>query len=291
VASLCRGRQEPANHSSVTVSRTIYKVRRAAECIAPHRSFAWLAEIGKELALLERPKDKFDRVVLTERLVEAGLTLFREAEADIHGLPLGRALATRNGLMVALLAPCPIRLKNFAALEIGSTLVKLEDVWWIHLSETKSGRPDHRPVPTFLTGFIERYLDVYRPILLQWSSGHEARLNLGNGPSQMQTKTASPKNTTTGLWISRLGCPLKYGSVALAITETVRMTLGVPVTPHQFRSAGATSAALHASKSPHLASALLQHTDPKTTEAHYIRASSLSVARHFAALIGDLRTP
>ena len=31
--------------SSVTVSRTIYKLRRAAECVAPHRSFAWLAEI------------------------------------------------------------------------------------------------------------------------------------------------------------------------------------------------------------------------------------------------------
>lgn len=119
----------------------------------------------------------------------------------------------------------------------------------------------------------------------------QPRLDLGNGPSQMQTKTASPKNAITGLWISRLGCPLKYGSVARAITETVRMTLGVPVTPHLFRSAGATSAALHASKSPHLASALLQHTDPKTTEAHYIRASSLSVARDFAALIGDLRTP
>jgi hypothetical protein len=109
--------------SSVTVSRTIYKVRRAAECIAPGRNFAWLAEIGKDLALLERPKDRFDRLVLTERLVEAGLTLFRDAEADIHGLPLGRALAARNGIMVALLALCPIRLKNFAALEIGSTLV------------------------------------------------------------------------------------------------------------------------------------------------------------------------
>jgi hypothetical protein len=101
-----------ARASSVTVSRTIYKLRRAAECIAPHRSFAWLAEIGRDLELLERPKDKFDRVVLTERLVEAGLTLFREADADICGLPLSRALAARNGLMVALLAPCPIRLKN-----------------------------------------------------------------------------------------------------------------------------------------------------------------------------------
>jgi integrase len=276
-----------ARASSVTVSRTIYKLRRAAECIAPHRSFAWLAEIGRDLELLERPKDKFDRVVLTERLVEAGLTLFREAEADICGLPLSRALAARNGLMVALLAPCPIRLKNFVALEIGSTLLKPEEAWWIHLSETKSRRPDHRPVPTFLTGFLERYLEVYRPILLQQRSGKKDCRNLGTEIGQMQTTIASPG----ALWISRLGFPLKYGSVAMAVTETTRMTLGVPISPHLFRNAAATSAALHASKSPHLATALLHHTDEKTTEAHYIRASSLSVARDFAELIGDLRTP
>ena len=112
--------------SSVTVSRTIYKVRRAVECIAPSCNFTWLAEIGKDLVLLERPKDVFDRVVLTERLVEAGLTLIREADADIHSLPLGRALLVRNGLMVALLALDPIRLKNFAALEIENTWTPLK---------------------------------------------------------------------------------------------------------------------------------------------------------------------
>jgi integrase len=158
--------------SSVTVSRTIYKVRRAAECIAPSRDFGWLAEIEKELAMLERPKDKFDRIVLTERLVEASLTL--AADAATHGLRLGRALAARNGLMVALLALCPIRLKNFAALEVGSTFLKMEAAWWIVLPDTKSKRPDHRPVPTFLTGFIERYLEIYRPVLLRHSTKNPA---------------------------------------------------------------------------------------------------------------------
>ena len=171
-----------ARVSSVTVSRTIYKVRRAAECIVPGRDFAWLAEIGKDLALLERPKDKFDRIVLPERLVDAGLMLIREAEADIHGRPLERALLVRNGLMVALLAPCPIRLKNFAALELGSTFVKIEGAWWVVLRKTKSGRPDDRPVPTFLAGFIDRYLDVYRPILLCCSvSGRDLRLRHRRG--------------------------------------------------------------------------------------------------------------
>jgi integrase len=63
------------------------------------------------------------------------------------------------------------------------------------------------------------------------------------------------------------------------------MTLGVPVNPHRFRTSAATSAALHASHSPHFASALLQHSDPRVTEQHYNRASSLSVARDFAKLV------
>jgi integrase len=79
--------------------------------------------------------------------------------------------------------------------------------------------------------------------------------------------------------------------VARALTETTRMTLGVPINPHAFRSAGGTSAALHATQSPHLASALLHHSDPKVTEEHYNRASSLTVARGFSTLIKRLVGP
>ena len=66
----------------VTVSRTIYKVRRTAECIAPGRDFTWLAEIEKDLVMLERPKDKFDRLVTTERLVRAGLGTFNKRKGN-----------------------------------------------------------------------------------------------------------------------------------------------------------------------------------------------------------------
>ena len=275
-----------ARVSSVTVARTIYKVRRAAQCIAPDRDFAWLAELEKDLVLLERPKNDFDRIVLPERLVEAGLALIREAEADTNGPWRRRALRVRNGLMVALLAACPIRPKNFAALEIGASFLRLQGGWWIGLEDTKSRRPDHRPVPSFLTNSIQSYLEIYRPILLrQATNGDEPPPDLRHGPGP--STIASP-NEASALWLSRLGKPLSYGQVERAIMETTRMTLGVPVNPHQFRTAGATSAALYAPHAPHLASALLQHSDPKVTEQHYNRASSLSVARDFAKLVRDL---
>jgi integrase len=277
-----------ARVSSVTVSQTIYKVRRAAECIAPGLRFGWLAEIGKDLALLERPKDKFDRIVPTERLTEAGLSLIEEAEADTSSPLLRRALLGRNGLMISLLALCPVRLKNFAALEIGQSFVMLETAWWMVLSKTKGGRPDNRPVPTFLTPFINRYLEVYRPILLRASSSLEVPRGIEE-ISFHESSHVSLDRSRSALWISRLGDPLSYDSVAQAITKTTQMTVGVPVSPHLFRSCCATSAALHAPQSPHLASALLQHADPRVKEEHYVRASSLSVARDFSAIVRRMR--
>ena len=68
--------------SSVTVHGSICKLRRAAQYIAPGRDFTWLADIGKDLALEVRPRSKFDRMVMAEVLVEAGLTLIHEAETS-----------------------------------------------------------------------------------------------------------------------------------------------------------------------------------------------------------------
>jgi len=221
--------------------------------------------------------------VSPERLVEAGLTLIREAESDTTGSWLRRALLVRNGLMVALLAPCPIRLRNFATLEIGRSFLRTDNEWWIVLDDTKSGRPDHRPVPHFLRGFIESYLSVYRPVLLYHSTCR---------PDERFAASLSAASTESisALWVGQLGAPLTYNAVERLITETTRMALGVPVNPHRFRKAAATSAALHSAHSPHLGSALLQHADRRETEENYNRANSLSVVQDFTALIADLRT-
>ena len=58
---------------SVTVWICIYKLRRAAELIAPTSDVSWLAEIERDLALVMEPRSKDDRLVFTERLVETGV--------------------------------------------------------------------------------------------------------------------------------------------------------------------------------------------------------------------------
>jgi site-specific recombinase XerD len=249
---------------SVTLYGSIYKLRRASQLIAPSLDFAWLAELEKDLALVMRPRSKFDRMVLIEVLVEAVLTLIHEAETSPNLSSLARARQVRNGLMVALLGMCLIRLKNFAALEIGRSFVQIKGRWWIVLaaSETKENRPDERPVDEMLTPVIDRYLNQHRPVL------------------------ARTDNTVPAVWLSSNdGAPMSYPGVEGVIKATTRSTVGIDVSPHLFRACGASTAATHGGDNPHLASALLHHTDASVTNAHYNRATSLTAADRLRQIV------
>jgi hypothetical protein len=130
------------------------------------------------------------------------------------------------------------------------------------LKDTKSKRPDHRPIPSFLTGSIESYLYVHRPVLHGYSTSGlwvSPDPHCGRAPSTI----ARQRKIGSALWLSRLGTPLGYSQAERVITEKTRLTLGVAVNPHRFRKADATTAALYAPQLPHLASALLHHSDPK----------------------------
>lgn len=256
-----------ARVSSVTLYGSVYKLRRAAEIIEPNRDLAWLREIENDLAFTMQPRSKMKRLVLAEVLVEAGLTLMAEAEADDATL-LQRATKYRNGLMIALLACCPVRLKNFTKLTLGESLRQVDGSWWIVLgaTETKEKRPDERRVPDFLSANIDRYRSRYRPIL---------------GRSD---------NSVAGFWLSSNdGRPLSYLGVETIIMNTTEVATGVRVSPHLFRMSAATTAATHAGTMPHLASALLDHRHSDTTRQHYNRASSLSAGKEFGDIVGTYR--
>ena len=171
--------------SSVTAWNNIYKVRRTAQLLSPDQDFSWLIEIEKDLTLMMEPRSKLDRVVFAEHLLEAGLTLIAEATERTRAQFM-RARGIRNGLMVALLALSPCRLKNFANLEIGHTFKQVRDRWWIMLParSPKTRSPEERPVPTWLDPYIDLYLNEARPVLLDpsnpptsalWISSHSGQ--------------------------------------------------------------------------------------------------------------------
>jgi site-specific recombinase XerD len=258
-----------ARVGSVTVHGSIYKLRRIVELLAPSRDYTWLTEIEKDLALIMEPKSKLNRLVYPHVTAEAGLTLMVEADAAKHCTALARARQFRNGLMIALLAFHPIRLKNFAAIEIGRTFVKVKDKWWLVLPapETKEKRLDERQVDDCLIPWMERYLSIHRPVL--------ARSN----------------DAPAALWLSSNdGNAMTYLAVERVISMTTKETVGVDISPHLFRAAGVTSCAVWAGDQPHLGSALLHHTDTAIAQEHYNHATSLSANQSFVALIKNLRS-
>ena len=110
----------------------------------------------------------------------------------------------------------PIRRKNFAALEIGRSLVKIRGRWWIVLSaaETKENRADERRVNKLLIPFIDRYLDQYRPVLIR------------------------PDSPPSVLWLSSRHAARiadKYVATLIGAT-TLSPTVGVKLSPHLFRT-------------------------------------------------------
>ena len=134
------------------------------QLLDPARDFTWLIEIEEDLALGMQPKSKFERLVYTNVLFDAGMMLMAEADAATHRSALARARQFRNGLMVAMLAFHPVRLGNFVALEIGRSFKQVNGSWWIVLShsETKEKRADERAVDPCLARWIDRYLNIDR---------------------------------------------------------------------------------------------------------------------------------
>jgi len=71
------------------------------------------------------------------------------------------------------------------------------------------------------------------------------------------------------------------------ISRITLETVGVDVSPHLFRTAAASTAAAYGGSAPNLASALLNHTDPRVTQEHYNRASSVSASKIYAEIVSS----
>ena len=186
-----------------------------------------------------------------------------KADAAPAWTPLQRQIAFRDGLMTALLALAPLRLRNFAGLSLGHSLVRQGSLWWITVpgTETKNHRPYERPFPERLLPALQRYLDEVRPALLQ-RKGHWAR----------------PVGST--LWVSCHGSPLSEIRIYELIVARTAAAFGAPVNPHLFRHSAATSLALVSPEAVRSGAQVLGHTNYTITQ-EYNLARALDAARRY----------
>ncbi len=250
--------------SSVTVHGSISKLRRVIEIIDPAFDVQWLKERGLELQENMQPKSRANQIVSSKRIFNAGIALIKRAHSQPGLTSLKRARLARNGLLIAFLALCPIRVKNLAALTLGESLIRQEGQWWLLLSEddTKSKRRDHRIIPDILVPWIELYVTELKP--------------------------AFP-DSETAMWPSQYGGKMSTAGIQRLVNNTTRLTLGKALSPHIFRKCVPhTIAGIDGSRIG-LASSLLQHSDPRTTEKHYNLASGVESSRIFSRLVDSMK--
>ncbi|MBT4041859.1 MAG: site-specific integrase [Rhodospirillales bacterium] len=179
--------------------------------------------------------------------------------------PLQAEVQYRDGLLIAILAARPVRLKNLTSIVVGHHLILVDDVYWLvfEAGEVKNARHIEVPVPIALTPYLDEYLNEYRPKLLM-------------------------DNQTDRLWVSRFGA-LTDGSIRHQIKKRTEVAFGKAVNPHLFRDCAATSIAIHDPEHVWITANILGHNTLATSQKYYDQSRMLEAGRHFQSHIISLR--
>ena len=170
--------------------------------------------------------------------------------------------------MIALLAFIPLRRKNLAALEIGRHLIRQGDGWFVIVPRTETEKNSSSievAIPELLTPYLAAYLAVVRPRMLR-------------------------RPTCNALWVSPCGGALGlFRDLANLHPAYSQPALGIHITPHDVRDAGATTWAIAAPAQIGVARDLLGHSDLRTTNRHYNRARGIEASRAHTQVIRRIR--
>jgi integrase len=209
---------------------------------------------------------KRERMIAPSVLFAAGLARMARIDRDRHRKLDVRNVRYRDGLMLAVLAARAFRRGNLAQMRVDHHISKVDGLYvcTFAAAETKNRRELIEPLPIALTPYIDRYLDEVRPSLLR---GH----------------------VSDAFWISTYRGPLSEQSIYTKICAATEDELGVRLNPHLFRDALATGIATDDPEHIRMASRLLGHADPRTTERHYIHAQALAASRRYNGVVLPIR--
>jgi integrase/recombinase XerD len=162
-------------------------------------------------------RDKRSRVVHSLALYSLGISLMETASDGPWQQQLfSTASRYRDGLIIALMAARPLRIRNFQDIDLGRTLKNRSGTYWLEFDEdeTKTGRPIGMPVPQRLTPYLEAYLRVHRKMLLAFRSKETL--------------------ATRCLWVSKSGEKVEEPAMRTIIMGRTRIKFGHAIDPHCF---------------------------------------------------------
>jgi integrase len=252
-----------------TVSNHLQDLANALRVLAPQDDWRWLHKAAAAIARTSFCKDKRARLRTPGELIALGQRLMDQADAATSWSTLRRAVQFRDGLMIALLASRPIRMRNLASMQLGTHLVERDGAYWLLFQghETKSGAPYEAVLPASLLSHLRQYLDVHRPRLVLGEKGQ-----------------ADP--SLAAVWVSEVGTKLDQGVVGVRVRKHTKKAFGLSITPHLFRDAAATEIAINNPAYIDDARHLLGQASPKTTERYYNQAHSLMASRAYHRVLG-----
>jgi integrase/recombinase XerD len=266
-------------NASGTIHIRILQLCRMLDVTMPGSRPDWLGRLLAKLWRGIKPtRDDRARPPPAATVVAMGWSLMNRAEAETEVSPRLRAVTYRDGLIVMILLASLLRVGNLAALKLGDSLIRRGDAWWISFAAPRTKgrrRPIDLPLPVPLTPMIERYLEVWRPILRQ-------RPGEAGG---------SPAPDTDFLWLGRYGGKFTAKKVNKRFNEITLRELGVAMNPHLIRKLAPTELAIHDPTHVGISQPLLGHASYDTTQAYYNLGRSIDAARRVQALMSALRQP
>ena len=205
---------------------------------------------------------KAERVVPVSELYALGYDLMSEAALCHEPDPSAAARKFRDGLMIALLAARPIRMRNLRNLHIGKNLIKQNGTFYLTFreDETKTHKALEFPLPDGLSCQMAIYLSTYRPILVQ-----------GTMLSHLGEHCAVGE----ALWVSPFATAITNATIYTTIVDATRKHFGHPVNPHLFRDCAATSIALEDPEHVRITASILGHTTLATSQRYYNHAQAV----------------
>jgi integrase/recombinase XerD len=257
-----------ARNASLTVAHRVLDLERAAKAFAPAGDWRWLRKLVNKLFVRARPvRDKRARMRPPRDVFDAGLALMLQAETSMFTSAKKRALAFRDGLLLALLASRAPRVGNVAMMDIQRHLERSGEVWILRFdgAEMKNGSPFEVPLPRELTAPLARYVQHWRGVLLE----------------------DHPR--TSRVWISAFGRPLGDDEVHYIVTRRTRQLFGVSMHPHLLRAGLMTETAIRDPEHVGIASTLLSHRAPTTSSKPYNLARQHEAARQLQQHVQKLR--
>jgi integrase len=244
-----------------TVLCRVRSLACAVDVMWPSTPTDWLWAIVRRLKRKAQPlAGKRDRLVQSGALIDLGRRLMAEAESSSEGSASRRAARYRDGLLIAILAARPVRLRNLAGIEVGQHLVRIgaDYVLLFAASETKTKVALEYALPPSLTPFIDRYLDYYRLVLREYH--RKGRNRASNTPAGRY------------LWVSTEGSAMTAVAIYDRVVKHTAERLGRRVNPHAFRHCAASSVALLDPGHLLINKSVLGHTTIATSERYYTQA-------------------